>query len=33
MCPQNKVEGFCSGHLEELGGGVIRPSEFVRCEA
>jgi 2-polyprenyl-6-methoxyphenol hydroxylase-like FAD-dependent oxidoreductase len=33
MCPQNRVEGCLLGHLEKLGGGVIRPSEFVRCEA
>jgi 2-polyprenyl-6-methoxyphenol hydroxylase-like FAD-dependent oxidoreductase len=33
MCPQNQVEGCLLGHLEDLGGGVIRPSEFVRCEA
>jgi 2-polyprenyl-6-methoxyphenol hydroxylase-like FAD-dependent oxidoreductase len=33
MCPQNRVEGCLLGHLEELGGGVIRPFEFLRCEA
>jgi 2-polyprenyl-6-methoxyphenol hydroxylase-like FAD-dependent oxidoreductase len=33
MCPQNRVEACLLDHLEELGGGVVRPCELVRCGA
>ncbi len=33
MCPQNRVEQFLLGHLEELGGAVVRPCELVGCRA
>ena len=33
MCPQDRVEQCLASHLEQLGGGVVRPCEFVRLKA
>jgi 2-polyprenyl-6-methoxyphenol hydroxylase-like FAD-dependent oxidoreductase len=33
MCPQDRVERCLLSHLEQLGGGVVRPCELVRCTA
>lgn len=31
MCPQDRVERCLLGHLEQLGGSVVRPCELVGC--
>jgi 2-polyprenyl-6-methoxyphenol hydroxylase-like FAD-dependent oxidoreductase len=33
MIPQDRVERCLLGHLEELGGRVVRPCELIQCKA
>ncbi len=32
MCPQDRVEEILLSHLEELGGHVLRPCDFIGCK-